>query len=121
MLRFIWVYYHEHNEDIPPYKTVWENGTIDPNVGIHDESDFMQESFVVWPGNVWHKCVTLKFPHEWNLGTQTHVSITYLSYFKKNYVKNRIFNYFYKKKSIIFLGVNAFQLYINRSIDDSIS
>ena len=74
MLRFIWVYYHEHNEDIPPYKTVWENGTIDPNVGIHDESDFMQESFVVWPGNVWHKCVTLKFPHEWNLGTQTHVS-----------------------------------------------
>ena len=98
MLRFIWVYYHEHTDDIDkaPYKTVWENGTIDPNVGI-DESDFMQESFVVWPGNVWHKCVTLKFPNEWNLGTQTHVSITYLSYFKKFNLKNLIFDYFYKK------------------------
>ena len=73
MLRFIWVYYHEHNDDKkPPLLTVWANGTIDPNVDI-DESDFMQESFVVWPGNVWHKCVTLKFPHGWNLGTQSHV------------------------------------------------
>ena len=75
MIKFMWIYHHEHDDNKELINWVWANSAIVPNAYIN-ESDFIQESFVIWPGNYWHKCVTLKFPEEWNLGTQSHVCIS---------------------------------------------
>ena len=106
MIKFMWIYHHEHDDDKSLINWVWENSALVPNANIN-ESDFIQESFVIWPGNYWHKCVTLKFPEEWNLGTQSHVCIS--SIFELNILVITITTY------IIFLliAVTDFQLYTN--------
>ena len=114
MIKFMWIYHHEHDDNNALIKWVWANSAIVPNNSIN-ESDFIQESFVIWPGNYWHKCVTLKFPEEWNLGTQSHVCFS--SIFELNLLVVTITTY------IIFLliAVTDFQLYPSRSIYDSVS
>ena len=106
MIKFMWIYHHEHDDDKALINWVWANSALVPNANIN-ESEFIQESFVIWPGNYWHKCVTLKFPEEWNLGTQSHVCIS--SIFELNLLVVTITTY------IIFLliAVTDFQLYTN--------
>ena len=71
MIKSIWVYHHQH--DSKGSYIVWHNGFLNPDTTKMSVSEFIQESFVIWPGNYWHKCVTLKFPKVWKLGTQSHV------------------------------------------------
>ena len=71
MIKSIWVYHHQHDGN--GTWVAWYNGFLNPDTTEMSESEFIQESFVIWPGNYWHKCVTLKFPKVWKLGTQSHV------------------------------------------------